>query len=873
MTVQDTYFYQEAIQQCPDNKENYWGLGLSYLLRGETESAFEIWMSSLLDLGLFANEDLTQSLVSFLIENIYEKIKEEDWENVKIIYDAISELVSEGKDSNSDFDALETEINQKIEILFQSAIIDSLSQKFEQAEKHYQQVLILNPSHLQAWGNLGMIYYETKRYQEAHQALVRTLTFDDSIARYHFNLGMILEKLGQFEMAKLAYQTVIQLDALFFDAYNALAVIEKNQGHYQEAISLLEKAIDLHPDYFNFYLNLGNVYFAQNNFLKAIEIYKKSFYINPESSDILFNLGKCYEELNEKDKANFYYGYSEYKKGSFIEATKILERINVVKLEPKNGYFHFMLADCYSCVSRIQDAIVLCEQGISLFPEYVELYRYLFSLYERLGKIEEAKALTQRAIIRFPQNNDFQRLAQVLLPVIYDSLGEILSYRRCFITSLEQLIENTKIDSEEDRINALQGINLTTNYYLHYQNFNDLDVQKKYGDLVYRIMSASFPQWDHPLIMPPVEDKIRIGFVSQRFHKGFSCLLLGWYRNLNQEKFEIYTYDLERPDVVDTPEYKILSYAYYSFSYRLEDACQQILQDKLHILIYVDIGLDTAITQMASRKLAPIQCVTWGHPITSGLSTIDFFLGSDAMEPPNAQDHYSEILIRLNKLGFCLSETPLQSSKPITQTRSDLGFTEQDILYFCCQHIQKYLPQYDYLLAEIAMRIDHAKFIFIEGYQSSEVSQKLITRIGQVFQSYELNPDHYLCLIKCLNIESYFNFLRNVDVFLDTIGWSGGLTTIDAIACNLPIVTLPGEFMRGRQSTGMLEIIGVTDTIAKDEQDYINIAVKLGLDQEYKKSIIEKMQKNQHLLFDDQQCIVDLENFIQSAVQQYPNQN
>ena len=65
------------------------------------------------------------------------------------------------------------------------------------------------------------------------------------------------------------------------------------------------------------------------------------------------------------------------------------------------------------------------------------------------------------------------------------------------------------------------------------------------------------------------------------------------------------------------------------------------------------------------------------------------------------------------------------------------------------------------------------------------------------------------------------------DAMLDTLHWSGGNTSLDALACGLPIVTLPGPFMRGRQSAGMLSLLGVPELIARDRADYVAIATRL----------------------------------------------
>ena len=101
------------------------------------------------------------------------------------------------------------------------------------------------------------------------------------------------------------------------------------------------------------------------------------------------------------------------------------------------------------------------------------------------------------------------------------------------------------------------------------------------------------------------------------------------------------------------------------------------------------------------------------------------------------------------------------------------------------------------------------------------------------------------------------------DVFLDSFVWSGGMTTLDAINCLLPIVTCPGEIMRGRQSAGFLQRIGIKETIAANPQEYIDIAVHLGLNETYRQQIVEKMSRQRYLLYNDYACVEALESFYQ----------
>jgi predicted O-linked N-acetylglucosamine transferase (SPINDLY family) len=100
---------------------------------------------------------------------------------------------------------------------------------------------------------------------------------------------------------------------------------------------------------------------------------------------------------------------------------------------------------------------------------------------------------------------------------------------------------------------------------------------------------------------------------------------------------------------------------------------------------------------------------------------------------------------------------------------------------------------------------------------------------------------------------------------LDTLHWSGGNTSLDALACGLPIVTLPGALMRGRQTAGMLEVIGVADLIAADRDDYLRIACRLAGDAGWRNELRERITRAQSRLFDDSAPIERLQAFLQEV--------
>jgi predicted O-linked N-acetylglucosamine transferase (SPINDLY family) len=115
---------------------------------------------------------------------------------------------------------------------------------------------------------------------------------------------------------------------------------------------------------------------------------------------------------------------------------------------------------------------------------------------------------------------------------------------------------------------------------------------------------------------------------------------------------------------------------------------------------------------------------------------------------------------------------------------------------------------------------------------------------------------------------NYWNLYLVADVFLDSIDYSGFLTTTDAVACSLPVVTLPGRFHRGRQTYGILRQLGVTDTVASSKAEYVDLAVRLGKDLDWRDEIKRKMAAGQESLFLDTRSVRTLEEFYASIAVQ-----
>ncbi len=538
-----------------------------------------------------------------------------------------------------------------------------------------------------------------------------------------------------------------------------------------------------------------------------------------------------------------------------------LELISMESLTDSLAYCR--LAHQYRDAGQYEAAIHACWQGIELFPGEPLLYSEMAWLLHLCGYSEEARWFAGYGAGKFPQVGQLQWERGLLLPIVYESAAEVQFCRDRFAKSLAQFISQTPWPVAE------QAAAIYTNFFLQYQGQNDLHLQRQYGCFLHQVMAARFPQWARPRPLRPRAGKIRVGYISHFYHwHTVFRVFHGLIHRSDRTQLEIFCY-YSGQIWDDCTE---LIHACSDYFYQINDLiglCQQLDQDQLDILVFLDLGMQPLTSQIAALRLAPVQCSLWGHPVTSGLPTIDYYLSNQLMEPENAQEHYSEQLIRLPNLGIFLPQPPPVA---LVKQRADFGLSPEDVVYLCCQSLFKYLPEYDYLWPAIARQVPQAKFVFVAAASCTTpmVTTKFIQRVSRCFAAYGLAAGDYLVVLPGLPYGDFQQLNLLADVFLDSWGWSGGMTSLDAIACGLPIITCPGELMRSRQSAAILQRIGATDTIAADAQEYVAIASRLGQDSQRRSHLKYQIITRLPNLWEDYTSPQALLEFYQSVTKFQP---
>jgi predicted O-linked N-acetylglucosamine transferase (SPINDLY family) len=187
------------------------------------------------------------------------------------------------------------------------------------------------------------------------------------------------------------------------------------------------------------------------------------------------------------------------------------------------------------------------------------------------------------------------------------------------------------------------------------------------------------------------------------------------------------------------------------------------------------------------------------------------------------------------------------------------------VKYLCAQSLFKLLPQYDDAYPRIAMENRRARFLFIGGH-SSFITEAFLHRLGRAFARCGLDATDYCLVLPRLPHAQFLGLCRAADVILDSPIWSGFNSTMEAIAFDKPVVTLPGPMMRGRHTYGVLRRLGIEDTVARDLDDYVDIAARIGADAPLRSAVVEQTRMREARLYDDREAIRSLERFLLHAV-------
>jgi protein O-GlcNAc transferase len=768
-------------------------------------------------------------------------------------------------------------------LAFQEAVAQHRANRFDRAEAGYRKVLDTNPEHAEAHHMLGLVLAQTGRPEHAIEHLGRAVALAPQNFRCHLDLGSVLGNFGRLEAAAASFRKAVELEPKQADAHANLAFALGSLGRLEEAAASYRHALNRDPNRGPAHYGLGCALLGLGRFEAAVPCFRAAIQLNPKAPEIRNNLGSALMGLGQLVEAAETWHQALQLAPNFFEARLnlgiALGRLGrpdlavdhftqAVRLRPDAPHAHRGLGDAQIDLGRMEDAAASYRAALALKPDDLALLDTLGTILASLDRRDEALASYEAALRIDPDALGIRiNHAVVQLPAIYPDAAEIERSRAAYEEELESLVGVAEAKIAAGKPVVPEETGAIPPFFLAYQGRDDRALQALYGRFTGAVMAAARPDFTTPPATEPVRPggKIRVGILSPSFwdHAVWRIVIKGWLAGLDRDRFELYGYHVGPRMDAETELAATMCHRFTRGRRSFDSWAETIRADRLHVLLLPDIGMDALTGRLAALRLAPVQATSWAHPQTSGLASIDDFLSSDLMEPAGAEAHYTEKLVRLPNLG---SRYEPPEIVPAATSRAERGIPEDAVLFWCCQSLFKYLPQHDAIFARIAARVPNAHFAFIE-FQRGEISTRIFReRLARAFAAEGLDAERHCTILPRLSAAEFAGVTGLADIFLDSIGWSGGNTVLEALGADLPVITLAGEMLRGRHGSAILTMLGLPDLITADEAAYIDLAVRLGTDAEARRDLARRIAEQKHLLYGDQQAIDGLASYLEAAV-------
>ncbi len=656
--------------------------------------------------------------------------------------------------------------------------------------------------------------------------------------------------------------------------------IRHDRGDLAGAEQSLASAVSLRPGWAAAHVELGRVYLDQGRMEQARAAFQAAVTADPRHVRAWNNLGYALQSLDRTDEAVRAYDYSLSIDPAYPLAHYNLARIRKARGDAKRALEHaraaaqgdqgnpeawLLLGDIHAQQREIAAALAAYSAGARVAPGHLKVRLALADLIAASGGFEEARGEFSRIAAQFPASLRAAFRANLLLPQVYSSAAQVDEIRAGYEAGLAHLEANVAAYRQARGDLALTEAR-GTNFHLAYQGRDDVTLQKRYGAFLRAVLEPALPELYAPRPKRKRDGRIRVGFASHFF---FNCTagryFASWITHLDRARFETIVYYTNEWVADDTRTIAAAAATFRHLAGRsMYSVARQIADDDLDVLVYPELGMHPETFTLAALRLAPVQCAGWGHPTTSGHSEIDWFISCESMEPPDAQRHYSERLALLPGLG---TRYAMPRATP-GRGRADFDLPMDRTLYLMPQSLFKIHPDNDDLVARVLER-DPSGVAVVFASHHENLTQAYAARLGRALEARGMDVHERACfLAPFLPHGEYLRLNELCDVMLDTLHWSGGNTSLDALATGLPIVTLPGSLMRGRQSQAMLRALGLEELVASDVDGYVETAVRLGLDLAERARVSRAIAARRGELFERDEPVRALEAFLERAARE-----
>mgnify|MGYP000859653403 CR=1 FL=1 len=504
-------------------------------------------------------------------------------------------------------------------------------------------------------------------------------------------------------------------------------------------------------------------------------------------------------------------GIEYFKQNQLSQAQENFEK--ALKLAPDRISILENLAIVYYSNSRFLDTENILNRIIKLGTNSSRIFNLMLKVLKKQGKIKELKLYLTKELNKKKLDSKYKILNEFLYPNFFDNEKEVETTRQDYENSIDELEKENDIKLKIDSDLIDPPI-----FYISYDRYENLSINKKIVNLYRKF----YPELNQSHITKEKNDKIKIGFLSEFFtNHTIGKLYKGIIFNLNPKKFDVFIFHSQ--NTIKSKRHTefweseiLLNIHNIILPNNFSEKVKTINQQNLDIAFFPDIGMSSEFYFLSYIRFAKIQMTSWGHPVTTGNSSIDYFLSSKLLETKDSQKYFSEKLVSTNYL-------PMFFYKPMISKKLQKNEIIKKNIYFCSQSLIKIRPSFDLIVKKILEKDKKAKVLFIKD-KNQIFSKKLYDRLKKNLSS---NIDRIFFLNQ-LSEENYINQCGSASVLLDPLYFGSGNSFYESMFYGTPTITMPTNSLKSSVVSGAYKQMKIENPpVVKNVEEYVDKAIEV----------------------------------------------
>jgi len=708
-------------------------------------------------------------------------------------------------------------------------------QQPEQAIPWLERGLALDPSHARCLVNYGMALHQLGRGQEAIAAFRRSLASDPSIAEAWHNLSVALrewqppaasdsaalsgdgpteqdqDQMAVMEEAIAASRQALVLNPAYVAAATTLAGLLADQGDPDAGEHVL-RALPDHGTGGLARFALGEMLRLQGRIDEALELYEMALAQAPTNVDLRIGVALALLVCGQADQSLILLlpliaecpqdvrpilmaGMALQSIGDISQAMTFFQR--AIKLDPNHYHVFNYLGLCHFDRGEFSQAMAQFRAGLDLAPRSDALHCNLASAMRSQGDLEGSIRWIDRWLQQQPNGHGAYLIQLFSYSIASEALAPaMLETASRYWALVRRQPQRTRLISPG-------------------QDPSDLALSR------FDPASGSLPATAAPALSPG-DDRLRIGFLSAEIGSHVvGAFLSSFLEHVDRRRFAVELFAMSRRFEARA-EWMAAQVEHVSLLKGMAD-CQArnlIRSRQLDILVETSGFTRDGGIHLLAERLAPVQCHYIGYHASTGLDTIDWFIGDEETVPESFAPQFVERLWRLPRPWLAAQRDPnqpevrseVEGDQPVLGSFNQLSKVRQETLAYWLAALQA-MPTARLLIKD-------------RSVADPEICQRIIDSLGRG----GVAAERITLLSSVEGWSEHMALYNRIDVALDATPWSSATTGFDALVMGVPLVAIRGGCTSARMSASLLRGLGRPEWIADTPEQYGAIVAGLCAD-------------------------------------------